>query len=43
MMGIEHFKKVLLVIGAGIVEMVPAPLKYELRIFWGGVLVLLGW
>jgi hypothetical protein len=43
MMGIEHFKKVLLVIGAGIVEMVPAPLKYELRIFgveylcfWGG-------
>ena len=43
MMGIEHFKKVLLVIGAGIVEMVTAPLKYELRIFrveylcfWGG-------
>jgi hypothetical protein len=43
MMGIEHFKKVSLVIEAGIVEMVPAPLKYELRIFgveylcfWGG-------
>jgi hypothetical protein len=33
MMGIEHFKKLLLVIEAGIVEMVPAPLKYELRIF----------
>ena len=43
MMGIEHFKKVSFVIEAGIVEMVPAPLKYELRIFrveylcfWGG-------
>ena len=43
MMEIEHFKTVRLVIGAGIVEMVTAPLKNELRnfrveylYFWGG-------